>query len=376
MKRNTLLILLISLILVLLIVIGIIFFIIFQKEDINNQNITSGEGITPDLTNNDGGIVITDDGGVLEEVSEKNEAIYYNESTQIYYYITNKSGSLRTMPLGTNETVTYDEESGNYSINTTYTIIEIFYENNTYFVNYDNSTEALIDLMEEPSVNETVIEEVDVSEPWSCFEKCNQSCNTIECRENCVYECERETQYKYMTRCDNCLLNTEQTINKYYINRSSEEIREKYCYKWYLCSIPEDPWSGVTKNEYDNYANQISKCGKYFINQSCPDIDEILNPGILCNPDWICTEGSDCINHTQTKECYDRNECNQVEDAPKTVIRCAPCYPQWSCTSWSECINGVQTRECTDLNNCDDNEKFVPEGCDYAVSTTTCSRSC
>jgi len=36
-----------------------------------------------------------------------------------------------------------------------------------------------------------------------------------------------------------------------------------------------------------------------------------------------------------------------------------PCIPKWFCDEWSECINGTQTRNCTDKNNCD-NPNFRP----------------
>ena len=41
------------------------------------------------------------------------------------------------------------------------------------------------------------------------------------------------------------------------------------------------------------------------------------------------------------------------------------CTPEWECSEWSDCIDGSQTRECTDSNNCGDTFSKPPE-------TTSC----
>jgi len=43
---------------------------------------------------------------------------------------------------------------------------------------------------------------------------------------------------------------------------------------------------------------------------------------IECVPDWSCSEWSDCINETQTRECEDLNECNVSSGKPQETQSC------------------------------------------------------
>ena len=85
-----------------------------------------------------------------------------------------------------------------------------------------------------------------------------------------------------------------------------------------------------------------------------------------CAPNWICSEWSECINSTQTKNCTDQNNCGNQTSKPIEVQSCSiDCVSNWNCTSWSECADSIQTKTCTDLNNCD-----TPQ--EKPITTKTC----
>ncbi|MFC1686030.1 GLUG motif-containing protein [Nanoarchaeota archaeon] len=46
------------------------------------------------------------------------------------------------------------------------------------------------------------------------------------------------------------------------------------------------------------------------------------------------------------------------------------CIPEWDCTDWSECIDGTKTRECNDLNECD-KEPIEEQSCEMPKPTPT-----
>ncbi|MDZ7798769.1 MAG: FG-GAP-like repeat-containing protein [Patescibacteria group bacterium] len=88
----------------------------------------------------------------------------------------------------------------------------------------------------------------------------------------------------------------------------------------------------------------------------------------LCQPDWSCTDWSECNDGYKSRTCIDKNNCTTNEDKPDERIVCSlpdeeediECIENWSCTAWSACLGGTQTRSCLDLNNCG-TEKDKPD---------------
>jgi hypothetical protein len=68
-----------------------------------------------------------------------------------------------------------------------------------------------------------------------------------------------------------------------------------------------------------------------------------------CETEWECTEWSECIDGTQTRECYyDKDLCTPIESKPVETQDCVEeiCETKWECSDWSECIDGLQNRIC------------------------------
>ncbi len=72
-----------------------------------------------------------------------------------------------------------------------------------------------------------------------------------------------------------------------------------------------------------------------------------------------CIAGSrKCVNSSYYVVCgnYDSDTCYEWSSPIACVGNCingnCVCIEQWNCSEWSECINGTQTRECIDLNAC------------------------
>ncbi|MGC9309790.1 MAG: right-handed parallel beta-helix repeat-containing protein, partial [Candidatus Nanoarchaeia archaeon] len=91
---------------------------------------------------------------------------------------------------------------------------------------------------------------------------------------------------------------------------------------------------------------------------SCPTSDEIGE----CEPEWDCTEWTDCVNGKQTRTCRDRNYCSNV-DKPDEERSCEICEPNWQC-NWSACQDGKTYPTCIDVNNCNTTlDKPTAENC-------------
>jgi len=71
-----------------------------------------------------------------------------------------------------------------------------------------------------------------------------------------------------------------------------------------------------------------------------------------CTEQWVCTDWSECINGTQTRECNDLNRCGTDAEKPVEEQECAPCTPDWRC-KWSLCDeSGYRDYTCKDINKC------------------------
>ncbi|MGY4884766.1 MAG: hypothetical protein ACP5NZ_04280 [Nanobdellota archaeon] len=104
-----------------------------------------------------------------------------------------------------------------------------------------------------------------------------------------------------------------------------------------------------------------------------------------------CNECSSCENHCN-HECHtdcnheehhndSSNECNEEEDSCdedncdkderlKEIQQF--CETNWVCSGWSECVNGEMTRECVDKNNCENEygKPYEQSSCtDKVIST-------
>ena len=95
-----------------------------------------------------------------------------------------------------------------------------------------------------------------------------------------------------------------------------------------------------------------------------------------CTPEWECSDWSECVNETQTRNCSVKNNCKIQENKPKETRECnktnETCEENWNCTEWGECVNETQTRNCTDENNCGTNKSKPAEKRNCTV-LETCS---
>ena len=77
----------------------------------------------------------------------------------------------------------------------------------------------------------------------------------------------------------------------------------------------------------------------------------------VCNPNWDCTDWSECLGNAQIRSCIDTNNCENNSAKPFENQSCAPsCTSNWDCTDWTpeKCPkNRIQERNCADLNNCE-----------------------
>lgn len=72
-----------------------------------------------------------------------------------------------------------------------------------------------------------------------------------------------------------------------------------------------------------------------------------------CTENWTCSAWSACSGGTQTRTCFDSNNCSTTTNRPTLSQSCtSTCSPNWSCSDWSSCSNNQQTRTCTDSNGC------------------------
>ncbi len=97
----------------------------------------------------------------------------------------------------------------------------------------------------------------------------------------------------------------------------------------------------------------------------------LVNAEVVCEPDWTCSDWSECINSYENRTCSDINFCGNEETKPQEFKECeaaepttAPivtepeetepetCVENWKCTPWSTCIDNIQIRNCFDDNAC------------------------
>jgi len=91
--------------------------------------------------------------------------------------------------------------------------------------------------------------------------------------------------------------------------------------------------------------------------------------GEECNPQWTCSDWSECTDGTRERTCYDLQNCGRSEGRPVEVMGCQGCEPNWVCTPWSDCTFSTHNRTCVDWNNCAQNEKKLPQ----RVETENCA---
>lgn len=99
------------------------------------------------------------------------------------------------------------------------------------------------------------------------------------------------------------------------------------------------------------------KLGCAYHNPDCNSDSECINnvcvkkqPVVACEQGWKCKDSynkvyqySDCsISNLQ----YCKFGCENGN--------CKNCQPNWKCSEWSDCVSNKQTRTCTDINNCGD----------------------
>jgi len=94
-----------------------------------------------------------------------------------------------------------------------------------------------------------------------------------------------------------------------------------------------------------------------------------------CAQNWNCTVWSACISKIQTRNCTDRNNCNNLSEKPIINQSCVmpppPCTSNWNCSEWmpEKCPkNKTQYQICNDKNLCNstsNNKKTETQDCEY-----------
>ncbi len=114
------------------------------------------------------------------------------------------------------------------------------------------------------------------------------------------------------------------------------------CTDWSECEDGTKTRTCEDENDCDNETDKPS---------------EEKNCTVECTPDWNCGEWSKCKNGKKTRTCEDENDCDTSKGKPDEKKSCTTkkptCEPDWDCTNWSECVNGTKTRNCTDINECE-----------------------
>jgi len=104
-----------------------------------------------------------------------------------------------------------------------------------------------------------------------------------------------------------------------------------------------------------------------------------------CVEEWNCTDWSGCSGGTQTKECFDANDCGTEDDKPETSQSCSSgdtgnsggsggsrtytppvCNAEWECEAWSLCSEeGKQVRLCAEKTTCGTGKPVDKRNCYY-----------
>jgi hypothetical protein len=106
-------------------------------------------------------------------------------------------------------------------------------------------------------------------------------------------------------------------------------------------------------------------------NDTCSD-DPCPDP-CICPEDWDCDAWSTCLGGSQSRTCYDLNDCGTEDDKPSLTRSCTistggsggggggggggslppPCTEEWFCDNWGSCQpDGFRRRTCNDASNC------------------------
>lgn len=113
---------------------------------------------------------------------------------------------------------------------------------------------------------------------------------------------------------------------------------------------PPMPPTDLLEQNNDTGDSQPEEPDDLPIPQNPPILQEPL-PQEECNPNWNCSSWSACSNGSQSRICYDNNNCGSTFGKPQETQNCT-CAPEWSCTQWSTCQNDVRFRTCFDGKNC------------------------
>ncbi|MFA6228419.1 MAG: hypothetical protein WC668_04545 [Patescibacteria group bacterium] len=124
--------------------------------------------------------------------------------------------------------------------------------------------------------------------------------------------------------------------NNYYSGYNYSCSENWTCYAWSACAN-----GSQSRTCWDN-----NNCGttynKPITAQAC----------YSCSESWTCGSWSACSYGRQYRTCWDNNSCGTTANKPITSQTCYSCNESWSCTSWSVCSKGTKYRECLDINRC------------------------
>lgn len=103
----------------------------------------------------------------------------------------------------------------------------------------------------------------------------------------------------------------------------------------------------------------------------------------VCNPDWVTTSWSNCINNIQTRQVKDLNNCNTNSGKPLETQSCQSfpeCYTNSDCSATKSCIDQKCTE--TQVNICNEGQTYCSENniklCqnNQLVLKESCSKGC
>jgi cysteine-rich repeat protein len=111
-----------------------------------------------------------------------------------------------------------------------------------------------------------------------------------------------------------------------------------------------------------------NECGSCLCGNGIIDAGEQCDDGNLNNFDGcsrLCYIEENYEEEDNNNECDNNRDCENDKD----TLFLSSCEPNWKCTGWSECSNGVMTRECNDKNSCDNayNQPIEQTNCDSPV---------
>ena len=121
------------------------------------------------------------------------------------------------------------------------------------------------------------------------------------------------------------------------------------------------------RTEHQSYGNLF-----WFPHLNAPKIIGGTNLRRVCNPNWECSDWSNCLNNFQQRNCLDSNYCGSVLDKPVESQKCSiedeenvskeypvvveelGCDEKPSNGEWSSCNGGLSTREsyyCSEITD-------------------------